>query len=566
MRCTLEEFDGEFRGRHLLHGVVEHWASRRPDALALVNHDRGHEVTWRAFDEATRTLARQLIRMGFRKGDFLAASLPFLTGHVLLEYACFRIGVIHAPLDLRLPAAEVIRCLGLIRPRGFAFPGPARGADFRELGRAVARHCPYVANLIQFSPPEDLIDGAECYYTLSEGRQPAGLDDEYQRMTADVGENDGALVIFTTGSTGAPKPALLSHRNITCQNFCLGAAFGFDGETRLLVNLPPSHVGGQTEALMTTLFCGGTAVLLELFDAARSLDAVARHRVNLVGQIPAMFHFEWRLADYGLRDLSSLETAIYGGQQVSRQFLEKLREMAPRIGTGLGLTETAGFCTYTAPDAGPGEILASIGHPMLVYPMSIRQPMTANGAAGDELPDGELGHVCFRGPQTFLGYVNDPEATAKTISRDGWLYTGDMGFRDTRGLHFAGRAKWVIKPAGYQVFPAEVENYLSTLEDKVQLAAVVGVPHALLSEGIVAFVEMKPGAQLEAAELKQHARGMASWMRPLHYVLLPPGGMPLNRAAKVDYVRLAEMAAAEVEQLRERRRWDGRERAAGERE
>ena len=349
-------------------------------------------------------------------------------------------------------------------------------------------------------------------------------------------------MIFTTGSTGAPKPALLSHRNITCQNFCLGAAFGFDSGTRLLVNLPPSHVGGQTEALMTTLFCGGTAVLLEAFDAARSLDAIARHRVNLVGQIPAMFHFQWRLADYGERDLSCLEAAIYGGQQVSRQFLEKLGAMAPRIGTGLGLTETAGFCTYTAPDAGVDEILASIGHPMPVYPMSIRQPMAEDGSAGAELPDGELGHVCFRGPQTFLGYVNDPEATARTISRDGWLYTGDMGFRDASGLRFAGRAKWVIKPAGYQVFPVEVENHLCALVDKVQLAAVVGAPHALLSEGIIAFVERKPGARLEGAELKQHARGMASWMRPLHYVLLEPGCMPLNRAAKVDYVRLSEMA------------------------
>ncbi|HWQ56728.1 MAG TPA: class I adenylate-forming enzyme family protein, partial [Bryobacteraceae bacterium] len=548
------------------HAVVAHWASRTPDALALINHDRGREVTWRYFDEASTALARQLVRMGFRKGDFLAASLPFLTEHVFLEYACFKIGVIHAPLDLRLPPAEVIRCLEMIRPRGYTFPGSTRAADFRELGRAVARHCPYVANLIQVSPTDELIEGAECYYTLGEGREPVGLDEEYRAMNAAVGENDGALVIFTTGSTGAPKPALLSHRNITCQNFCLAPAFGFSADTRVLVNLPPSHVGGQTEELMTTLFCGGTAVLLEIFDAARSLDAVSRHRVNLVGQIPAMFNFEWRLTDYGSRDLSSLRSAIYGGQQVSRPFLEKLAAMAPHIGTGLGLTETAGFCTYTLPGAGVEEILDGLGHAMPVYPMSIRQPMREDGAAGEELPDGELGQVCFRGPQTFLGYVNDPVSTARTISSDGWLYTGDMGFRDSRGLHFAGRAKWVIKPAGYQVFPAEVENHLCALEDKVQTAGVVGMPHALLSEGIVAFIEKKPGAEIQPAELKQHARGMASWMRPLHYVLLEPGAMPLNRAAKVDYVRLEEMARAEVARLREGRRWDGRESAAAENE
>lgn len=561
MRCTLEEFESEYRGRHLLHEVIAHWAGLAPGAPALINHDRDHEVTWSAFDRSTAALARQLVRMGFRKGDFLAASLPFFTGHVLLEYACFRIGVIHAPLDPRLPPAEVIRCLEAIRPRGYAFPGQTRATDFRELGRAVARHCPFVANLIQFSPPEELIEGAESYSSLAEGREPAGLDEAFREMAAAVGENDGALVIFTTGSTGTPKPALLSHRNITCQNYCLGTAFGFDRHTRLLVNLPPSHVGGQTEALMTTLFCGGTAVLLEAFDAARSLDAVARHRVNLLGQIPAMFQFQWRLADYASRDLSSLNAAIYGGQQVTRPFLEKLAAMAPRIGTGLGLTETAGFCTYTAPDAGVDEILQSIGHPMPIYPMSIRQPMREDGTAGEELPDGEMGHVCFRGPQTFLGYVNDPGATARTISTGGWLYTGDMGFHDARGLHFAGRAKWIIKPAGYQVFPADVENHLAALSGKVALAGVVGAPHALLSEGIVAFVEKRPGVDLDIAELKQHARALASWMRPLHYVVLEPGAMPLNRVAKVDYLRLDAMAREEIEQLRARRRWDGREPA-----
>ena len=307
---------------------------------------------------------------------------------------------------------------------------------------------------------------------------------------------------------------------------------------------------------MTTLFCGGTAVLLEVFDAERSLEAIARHRVNLVGQIPAMFNLQWRLSGYDRYDLTSLRAAIYGGQQVPRAFLDKLATMAPQIATGLGLTETAGFCTYTAAGATVEEIAASIGHAMPVYPMSIRAEMQPDGRAGAEVADGETGHVCFRGPQTFLGYVNDPEATARAVSIDGYLYTGDLGFRDAAGLHFSGRAKWVIKPGGYQVFPAEVENHLCALAEQVAQAGVVGVEHKVLSEGIVAFVEKKQGAELDAQELKRHARGLAAWMRPLHYVLLEPGQMPLNRVAKIDYVRLAEMARAEVERLRGARRWD----------
>jgi acyl-CoA synthetase (AMP-forming)/AMP-acid ligase II len=373
-----------------------------------------------------------------------------------------------------------------------------------------------------------------------------------------VRRDDGALVIFTTGSTGPPKPALLSHRNITCENMCISEAlFGGDAGTVTLVNLPPSHVGCQTELLMGTLFGGGTAVILETFDPARSLKAVQEYKVRKLGQIPAMFSFEWRLKDYASYDLSSLEFVAYGGSAITRPFAERLATMAPRLATGLGLTECAGFCTYLLTDSSePERIFASLGYAMPVYPLSIRKPMREDGTAGEELPAGELGCVCFRGPQTFLGYVNDPGATARTVSRDGWLYTGDLGHEDERGLHLTGRAKWVIKPFGYQVFPGEVENHFCALEEKVAACGVVGVEHAMISEAIVAFIEKKPGAELTVQELERHARGLASYMRPRHYVLLEPGQMPLNRVIKTDYVRLAEMAREEVERLRAAGRWD----------
>jgi acyl-CoA synthetase (AMP-forming)/AMP-acid ligase II len=296
-------------------------------------------------------------------------------------------------------------------------------------------------------------------------------------------------------------------------------------------------------------------VLLDFFDGARSMAAIQQHRVTVIGQIPAMFQFEWRLPDYASYDRSSLETILFGGQQVPQPFIARLREMGPILGTGLGLTESAGFCTYTRPTGDPAEMDGTLGVPMPVYPMSIREPMRGDGAAGEELPDGQIGHICFRGPQTFLGYVNHPEATARTISTDGWLYTGDLGLKDARGLKLAGRAKWVIKPAGHQVFPGDVEAHIARL-DAVAQCGVVGVEHRTLFEAIVAFVEPKPGAALSPDDLRRHGKDLASFMRPLHYVLVEPGKMPLNRTAKVDYVKLSELARAEIQTLRERGRWD----------
>ncbi len=562
-QCTLDNYEKDYADRHLLHGVLAKWAREKPDALAIIDADTTDEISWQRFDQTTTALALKLIEMGFRKGDYFATSLPLLPEHVFLEYACIKIGVIVVPLDLRLKGPEVIRSLSLVKAKGFAFLGQTPLADFRPLGQAVMKNCPFVEHFVQFSPAADTIAGATSAFDLAvqAGQLAAdpggsGLLLSYRQALESIDENDGALVIFTTGSTGYPKPALLSHRNITCQNMCLAHGIGIDEQAVMLVNLPPSHVGCQTEQLMTTIWNGATAAILHIFDPQKTLQAIQDYKVTVFGQIPALFNLEWRLPDYDKFDLSSLKFAIYGGQQVSRQFLDKLSSMAPGFGTGLGLTETAGFCTYSPLNGTVDDILAGVGYAMPVYPISIRGSMREGGPAGDELPTGQTGNICFKGPQTFLGYVNNPEATAETISSDGWMYTGDLGFYDESGLHFAGRAKQVIKPKGYQVFPAQVEDHFCELAALVAMCGVVGVEHEIFSEGIVAFIEKKPGVEITQEMLAKHAKGIAAYMRPAHYVLIEPGEFPLNRVAKTDYLTLKERALAEVASLREQGGWD----------
>ena len=242
----------------------------------------------------------------------------------------------------------------------------------------------------------------------------------HDQSAAQVHRDHPALVIFTTGSTGSPKPALLSHRNITCQNAALAGSFGFSENSRVLVNLPPSHVGCQTELLMSTLFAGATAILLSVFDPARSLQAIEEHHVGFLGQIPAMFNMEWRLKDFGSMTSQPAIRRVRR-QQRSAGVCEKLSLMAPRMATGLGLTETAGFCTYVMRDSQTAGIF-SPAWAGCTPRTPCRSKTTRRGRliAGEELPQGETGHVCFCGPQTFLGYVNDPEATAKVVSADGF--------------------------------------------------------------------------------------------------------------------------------------------------
>jgi len=552
---TLEDYEKIYADRHLLHDVVAKWAKDRPQSPALVSADDGRTVTWSEFDRLTTAWASELLRLGFVKGDFLVTQLPMSVDHVLLEYSCFKIGVIVAPLDLRLSLAEVIRALEILRPRGFAGLGVKGPMDLRPLWHAVQDQYGWIQQMIVVDSEVE-IPGTRSFASIAE--EASRADHASMKVKIAIHENDGALVIFTTGSTGSPKPALLSHRNITVQNMCMcGAFFGGDRGSRILVNLPASHVGGQTEALMSILFGGGTAVLLDLFDAGRSLRAISNHRIEILGQIPVMYNLEWMLKDYDRHDLSSLKFAAYGGNAVSRQFVDQLASMSPLIGSGLGLTETAGFCTYIQAGAdGRETIVAGLGHDMPVYPCTIRQPMREDGSAGDELASGEIGHVCFLGAQTFLGYINDPAATAKAISRDGYLYTGDLGFKDDAGLHLTGRDKWVIKSMGYQIFPGDVEKHICGLTEKVTNCVVVGVAHSVVSEAPVALVEKKPGAAVSLTELDRHARTLSTYMRPRHWILLEAGQMPLNRVGKPDYLRAQEMARQAIAELRERGEWD----------
>jgi len=541
--------------------AVKAHARRDPAGLALIEHHSGATVTWKAFDRAVDAFAALLLQEGFRKGDLLATSLPLLKEHVFLQHACYRVGVIFAPLDLRLRAGEIRAAFEKLKPRGYFFAGaPALMPVMRE----VVGQVPGVVHWVQFQAERDgLLPGAAWVKDFTAGIKGAYLRSlltgSVRRARRRVGARDGALVIFTTGSTGSPKAALLCHQGVLTQNVALTVGFGLREDDRLLVNLPPSHVGCATELLGTAVHMGATAVLIQIFDAERSLEAIAQHRATVLGQIPALFNLEWSHRRYAEFDLSSVRMAIYGGQGVPVPFLEKLRAMAPHIGTGLGLTEASGFCTYTAADASVASLQAGIGLDSPLCPMTIRAPMPQDGSAGAEVAPGELGEVCFTGPQVFLGYLGDPEATARAVSSDGVLYTGDLGRLGPHGLQLAGRVKLTIKPKGFQVFPGDVENHVvGALPGRATAAACVGAEHAVWAEAVVLFVERHGEAALSAEEVHLVCRTMASYARPSHVEIVEPGGLPMNRVAKTDYLALKERAQAIVEALRAEGKWDAR--------
>ena len=555
----------------LLNSYVEKWAKETPDKPALIQHEDGKTITYKKFETMVDFFALRLLDMGIKKGDRVATMLVLVPEHILLMYACFKIGAIIAPLDVRLKENEVVRDLDKIKPKAFFFLGKTPIIDFREIGKAVRDNCSSVEHLVQFTPdpePGDIIDGAVAITDMMAKGKIVCLkvknifSRQLEKAYAKVDTKTPALIIFTTGTTGEPKPAVMCHENIIVQNEILYRGVDMDGSSMImLVNLPPSHVGCVTEQLMTTLYAGGTAILLRLFDPKLTLEAIEKHRVNAFGQIPTQFRIEWALPEYEDYDLSSLEYAIYGGSAVDTVFLNKLAEMAPNFGTGIGMTETAGFYTFTPKGISVEEMAGQVGRSFDdLAPVTIRKPVNDDGTAGEEISDGEVGEICVSGPIVFQGYYDMPAETDRAISKDGWLYTGDMGyFKDMgsyRALYLAGRQKFVIKQKGYQVFPDEVQDFIAS-HQKVDVVDVVGVKHNVFDEGIFVFIRPKKGETLTADEIMEHCQNIASYKRPQHVEIWPEDkDFPLTRVAKVDKKELKVLAESIVEDLRKEGKWD----------
>lgn len=554
----------------LLNNYIDKWARQTPNATAINQHEDNRKVTYKQFRILSDFFALRLIDMGIKKGDIVATQLVLFPEHAALMYACLKIGAIFAPLDLRLKKEEIKRDLDKIKPKMFFFHGKTPIIDFNEIGEHIRNNCRYINHFVQVlaNPKEEkAIEGAITIQKMMSKPKLVLLkikdvfSGKLNKVYNNIDTKTPAIIIFTTGTTGAPKPALMNHENIIVQNKILSEGSGMDNSDSVLVNLPPSHVGCITETMQTIFFLGGTAVFLKIFSVKESLKAIEKHKITVLGQIPTQFRMMWADPDYKTYDLSSLKFAVYAGSSVDVDFLKELSTMAPKFGTGIGMTETAGFTTFTPKDISVEEMAGQVGHSFEhLAKITIRKSMNEDGTVGDELPDGENGEICYHPPIVFMGYYNLPDETSKAISKEGILYSGDLGyFKDMgsyRALYLSGRAKFIIKQKGYQVFPDEVQAFIAE-HPKVDMVDVVGVEHKIFDEGIFAFVKPKLNVELTPDEIMEHCKNIAAYKRPQHVQIWPVNKpFPITRTTKVDKIELIKEAELTVEKLRIDGKWD----------
>ncbi|HEY5760528.1 MAG TPA: fatty acid--CoA ligase family protein, partial [Steroidobacter sp.] len=336
---------------------------------------------------------------------------------------------------------------------------------------------------------------------------------ELEQARSAVDSRDPCLLVYTSGSTGAPKGALLHHAGIIDFAKLCNSLWPVTPH-RVINYFPINHIGSIVDCMMPCLVAGGTQIMLEQFDPVVCLELIERERVTLWGSVPSVFQMQLALPDFARFDLSSVQLIAWGGAAMPRETIERLRSICPKLATNYGMTETSSAITMVEPTDDLDILANTVGHP--------------RAGAEVRLVDGE---IQVRSSANFLGYWQQPDATAAAFTPDGFFRTGDLGEQRADGrIRLIGRLKEMYKSGGYNVYPREVESVIEA-HPSVAAAAVVSITDPVWQEIGVAYVV--PRESLTTQQLEQHCRErLANYKRPKHFVLAPE--LPLLPIGKVD--------------------------------
>jgi fatty-acyl-CoA synthase len=491
------------RRQHWVNQVARH-AVERADLAALTFH--GATTTWSELQARVVALAGALARRRVRAGDRVAILMGNRPEYVELLVAVNRLGAIAVPLNFRLSPGEV----------AYVLDDSGAALLFADEGTAQVA----VEATAQTSRAVTVVDGPAYDALLAEVGDPA--------PDVDVAEESPALIMYTSGTTGRPKGAVLTHRNLASQSATLLTAFGlrFDGEVNLCAS-PLFHIGA-IGSVAPALMVGATIVVLPTgaFDAAEVLDLMARERVTSVFLVPTQWQALCDEQERSPRDLAGLRVTGWGAAPATDTLLRKMAEVF--VGTAnvalFGQTEMSPVtCVLEGKDA--LRKLGSVGKPV---------PAVQARVVGPDMVDvapGEVGEIIYRGPGTMLGYWNNPEATAEAFA-GGWFHSGDLVRVDDEGfVYVVDRAKDMIISGGENIYCAEVENVLAA-HPGIAEVSVISRPHERWGETPVAVVVPRDGAQLELEEVRSWASTrLARYKLPT--VLEVVTELPRNASGKV---------------------------------
>jgi fatty-acyl-CoA synthase len=519
---------GETIGQNL-HRTVE----RVPDAEALVVRHQGYRATYAGLWEETSRAARGLLARGVKKGDRVGIWSPNRAEWVLIQYATARIGAILVNINPAYKTAELSYAL------------KQSGTSLLLLARAF-RTSDYVGML------------AEVRDGCPDLRQAIVLDDEWNGLLADADRvptqelaeledslqfDDAINIQYTSGTTGFPKGATLSHHNILNNGFFIGEALAYSERDRVCIPVPFYHCFGMVLGNLACTTHGACMVIPgEAYDPLAVMETVQAERCTSLYGVPTMFIGELdhsRFADF---EFSSLRTGIMAGSPCPVEVMRKVQSQMhmPEVTICYGMTETAPVSTQSSTDDPLDKRVSTVGriHPHVEIKI-------VDAQTGHTLPRGQAGELCTRGYSVMLGYWNNPEATSEAIDAARWMHTGDLATMDDEGyINIVGRIKDMIIRGGENIYPREIEEFLYTHPD-VSDVQIIGVPSERYGEEVMAWVKTREGARITEDDLVAYCRGkIATYKIPRYWKFVD--AFPMTVTGKIQKFRMREVAVGEL--------------------
>ncbi|MFZ5707538.1 MAG: AMP-binding protein [Pseudomonadota bacterium] len=506
-------------------------AARQPDATALIVRHQDVRLTYAELLSQVDDLARGLIGAGLRPGERIGIWSPNCLEWVLVQFAAARAGLVLVNINPAYRAIEMQRAITMVGCAALVIAPRFKSSDYVAMLAEVRADLPELRLVLSIGEDEH------------PGCMPIGAlpSDPATPLPADVKPQDATNIQFTSGTTGLPKGATLSHRNIVNNAYMVGRRIGLTPADIVCIPVPLYHCFGMVMGNLACVAHGATMCLPgDAFDPATALAAVAEERCTALYGVPTMFVAMLEHPDFGTFDLRSLRTGIMAGSLCPTAIMQAVldRMHMREVTIAYGMTETSPVSFQSAMDD-PLELrVSTVGQ---VQPHLEAKVVDLDG---NTLPIGEPGELCTRGYSVMLGYWDDPEKTAQVIDAEGWMHTGDLATIDEQGYcRIVGRIKDMIIRGGENIYPREIEEHLLTHPDIVD-AQVFGVPDDRFGEEVCAWVIARSTTLSEGAVI-EHCRGrIAHYKVPRHVRLVP--AFPLTVTGKVQKFIMREAMAAEL--------------------
>ncbi len=513
---------------------LERAAARWPDRDALIVPHQGVRMTYQELNEAVDRLAKGLLDEGLNTGDRLGIWSPNRYEWVLIQYATAKVGVILVNINPAYRTSELSYALTQSGCRMLVSAPTFKTSDYREMVTEVRPEIPTLERVVFLDSPEWGFL-ADC---------PESTDDELGRRSTGLSATDPINIQYTSGTTGFPKGATLTHRNILNNGFFTGERCSYTEEDRICIPVPFYHCFGMVLGNLAATSHGAAIVVPgEAFEADTVLRTVQDERCTSLYGVPTMFIAELEHPDFDTYDISSLRTGIIAGSpcpiEVMRQVIERMG--ATEMTIAYGMTETSPVSTQTLPDDSVERRTSTVGtvHPHVE--IAIVDPET-----NEAVERGETGEFRTRGYSVMRGYWNDPGRSAEAIGADGFLRTGDLAIMDGDGyVNIVGRIKDMIIRGGENIYPREIEEFLYTHPDIADVQ-VIGVPSERFGEEVMAWVIARDGSDLDAEAVREYCRGrIAHFKVPSHVKVVE--AFPMTVTGKVQKFKMRAMAAEELD-------------------